>query len=80
VEAKALTTGDDVNIDQLCGGFQTVTDQANLSGLAVNIQQVAIRMIESGLEIAIFRANTAPVTPESWLRVKFSPAIENWHR
>jgi hypothetical protein len=37
-------------------------------------------MIESGLEIAIFRANTAPVTPESWLRVKFSPAIENWHR
>ncbi len=78
VEAKALTTGDEINLDQLRGGFETVVKQMKRIGLNANIQQIAIKMIENGINIAVFPMNQVPVTPEKYYTVKFNPVIHNW--
>ena len=78
IEAKALTTGDDINLDQMEGAFRTVINKMDGLGLKVSVQQIAIRMIENGIDIAIFSSNLAPVTPEKRARIKFDPEIENW--
>lgn len=79
VEAKALTTGDDINLDQMDGGFRTVMRKIETMNLSANVQQIAVRMIENGIDIAIFPPDEAPVTPEKFVRVVFDPIIENWH-
>ena len=78
VEAKALTTGDAINLDQIAGGFRTVLDKMEALSFKVHIQQIAVRMIKNGIDIAIFSENLAPVEPERYVRVTFDPAIENW--
>ena len=78
VEAKALTTGDEINLDQLQGGFETVIQQMKRIGLKANVQQVAIKMIKNGIDIAIFPMNKIPKVPEKCYRVTFNPVIHNW--
>jgi hypothetical protein len=80
VEAKALTTGDEINLDQLHGGFATVVEQMKRIGLKVNVQQIAAKMIANGIDIAIFPMNQIPEVPEKCFRVKFNPVIHNWRR
>lgn len=78
IEAKALTTGDEINLDQLMGGFQTVVTQMARIGLKANIQQIAIKMIPNGIDIAVFPVNTPPTYPEKFYRILFKPEIKNW--
>jgi len=78
VEAKALTTGDDINLDQMDGGFRTVIAKFDAMDMKVGVQQIAVRMIKNGIDIAIFPANLAPVQPDRFVRVVFNPIIENW--
>ncbi|OGN21396.1 MAG: hypothetical protein A2915_00995 [Candidatus Yanofskybacteria bacterium RIFCSPLOWO2_01_FULL_41_34] len=80
VEAKALTTGDEINLDQLRGGFLTVIEQMKRIGLKADVQQVAIKMIENGINVAIFPINQIPRVPEKCYRVKFKPVIHNWQK
>ncbi len=78
VEAKALTTNDEINMDQLKGGYKTVVDKIKALNIKANVQQEAVRMIENGVDIAVFPVNTIPETPECYIRVKFDPVIQNW--
>ena len=78
VEAKALTTGDDINLDQMDGGFRTVITKLDKMDIKADVQQIAVRMIKNGIDIAIFPVNLAPVEPDRYVRVSFSPVIENW--
>lgn len=78
VEAKALTTGDDINLDQMDGGFRTVIAKFDSMDLEVSVQQIAVRMVKNGIDIAIFPTNLAPVEPDRFVRVTFKPKIENW--
>lgn len=78
VEAKALTTGDDINLDQMDGGFRTVIAKFDAMDMKVGVQQIAVRMIKNGIDIAIFPPNLAPVEPDRFVRVTFTPVIENW--
>lgn len=78
VEAKALTTKDEINMDQLRGGFKTVVKKIKALNIKANVQQIAVRMIGNGVDIAIFPVNTLPEIPEYYLRVKFDPIIQNW--
>ena len=80
VEAKALTTGDEINLDQLRGGYATVLEQMRRLGLKANVQSVAVKMIENGIDIALFPLNEVPEKPEKCFRVKFSPIISNWKK
>jgi hypothetical protein len=78
VEAKALTTKDEINLDQMEGGFKTVLSKMKEHNHSVYVQQIAVRMIKNGIDIAIFSENLAPVQPDRYIRVKFEPVIENW--
>lgn len=78
VEAKALTTGDDINLDQMRGGFFTVKEQMTRLGLEANIQPIALRMIKNGIDIAIFPMNEPPQIVSKFIRVKYSPKLSNW--
>lgn len=79
VEAKALTTGDEINMDQLTGGFNTVIEKMKNVDYKVEVQQIAVRMIKNGIDIAIFSENLAPTQPEKVVRVQFNPKIDNWN-
>lgn len=78
VEAKALTTGDAINLDQLAGGYKTVLEKMRKFEYKVTVQQIAVRMIKNGVDIAIFPANSTPIKPEKYVRVVFNPQIDNW--
>lgn len=78
VEAKALTTGDDINMDQLRGGYITVKEQMARLELETDIQPVAVRMVKNGIDIAIFPKNKTPQVVESFVKVKFLPELTNW--
>jgi len=80
IEAKALTTGDEINLDQLQGGFSTVANNMTKSKINADIQPIAVKMIDNGIDIAIFPHNTIPEDPERCVRVVFEPAIINWQK
>lgn len=78
VEAKALSTKDEINLDQMEGGFNTVLSKMKQHNHSVTVQQIAVRMIKNGIDIAVFPENLAPVQPKRYIRISFDPAIENW--
>lgn len=80
VEAKSLITGDEINMDQLKGAFITVREQLQKGGLQANIQQIAVKMIENGMDIAVFPINKIPITPEVCYRIEFRPPISRWQK
>lgn len=80
VEAKALTTGDEINLDQLQGGFRTVKEQLSSLKIDVNIVPVAMKMIPNGINIAIFSTNKVPEVACRYCQVVFEPPIINWSK
>lgn len=79
VEAKALSTRDDINLDQLQGGYRTVLEKVRGLGFKhFSIQQLAVMMIRNGLKIAIFPPDASPEEPEEVVQINFSPAIQSW--
>ena len=80
VEAKALTTGDEINLDQLQGGFETVRSQFENLGIDADIVPIAVKMVENGINIAIFEPNEVPETACRYVCIHFEPKLENWTR
>lgn len=79
VEAKSRVTGDEINLDQMGGAFQTIKKKLSEEARGVySIQQLAIKMIKNGVDIAVFPVNHPPIKPERFIRVKFIPEINNW--
>jgi len=78
IEAKSKVTQDDINLDQLKGGYNTCRSRLSDVGSDADIQQLAVRMISNGIDIAIFPLNTVPIEPERCVRVVFRPALVNW--
>lgn len=78
VEAKSRVTKDEINLDQLKGGFETVKRRLINLKSNVDIQQIAVKMINNGIDIAIFPLNKVPEIPEHFVRIKFNPPLENW--
>jgi len=78
IEAKSLATGDAINLDQMSGAYETILSKLRQFEIKASIQQVAVKMIKNGIDIAIFPVNTSPIKPERFLRVIFDPPIENW--
>jgi hypothetical protein len=79
VEAKALTTGDEINLDQLQGGYRTVINQFNKLNKKYDIQHMAVKMIKNGIMIAVFPKNTLPENPSEIIKVSFDPVISRWN-
>jgi hypothetical protein len=78
VEAKALTTNDDINLEQMNGAFSTIVNKLRLANDDSGIQQIAIKMIENGILVAIFPINTRPIIVERYVKIIYKPKINNW--
>ena len=82
VEAKALSTGDEINIDQLKGGYETVLEQIKKFNLTITptIQVVAAQMVRNGIRFAIYAEGEVPGSASVVTRidVSFEPALESW--
>jgi hypothetical protein len=81
VEAKALTTGDDINLVQLEGGVSTIMSKLNLPN--AKIIPLAVQMIQNGVRIAVFRECRTGQTDYSVelvkaFKVTFDPVIASW--
>ena len=78
VEAKALTTGDEINFDQLQGGYRVVEENLRSNGIDAWIRPIAAKMIQNGVLIALFPENRLPETPQYIWKVQFTPRVEAW--
>lgn len=83
VEAKALTTGDDINLDQLKGGVITILSKLELPN--AEIVPLAVQMVENGIRIAVFNECRTGQTdyepqPVSFIKVSFNPVIVSWKK
>ena len=81
VEAKALTTGDDINLVQMLGGIRTLCD--NLAHFDIYVQPVAARMVQNGIHFAFFQRIKAgdyvtEMKVEKRICVIFNPVFECW--
>jgi len=81
VEAKALTTHDEINLDQILGGVQTIS--ANLRNTHAHIIPLAIKMVKNGIQIAVFSkceagCDVTTIQIEKTIEVSFKPPIQAW--
>ena len=81
VEAKALSTQDDINLVQLKGGVETVISK--FKHLKLEIIPLAVQMVNNGIRIAIFdNCNTTQTTVninlKTAIEINFAPAIKSW--
>jgi hypothetical protein len=78
VEAKAIVTNDDINKEQLKGGYETVKKKIEGSLEQVTIRTIAIEGRPNGMVIAVFPENEEPNEPEEFYRVRYDPKIKKW--
>lgn len=82
VEAKALTTGDDINLEQLQGALTVIVSKYFNRDMI--IAPLAIKMIRSGILICEFKKvntfhNSSPnIIPGKFHKVILSPSITSW--
>ena len=81
VEAKALTTGDDVNLVQMLGGIRTLSEKFSYHN--TYLQPIAARMVPNGIHFAVFQkiksgdyVDRMIVTKR--IEVIFDPEFEPW--
>lgn len=81
IEAKALTTHDEINLDQILGGINTIS--LNLENTHIHIVPMAVKMISNGILIAVFSTCESGETVdfvkvERTIEVTFEPPINSW--
>ncbi len=74
VEAKAVSTGDDINLEQMFGQYKTIT--AKMPG--IEIVPIAARMRSYGVDLALLEYNIYELTPTDFIKVVISPVIGSW--
>ncbi|WP_028782227.1 hypothetical protein [Thalassobacillus devorans] len=73
-EAKALSTGDDINLVQLLGGYKTI--QSKMPHM--DIIPVAVRMVINGIDIGLFEEEDEELKMYKFIKVTFDPQITAW--
>ena len=76
-EAKALTTNDDINLEQMWGGYKTVLSKIPNK----TIKPLALVMRDYGLDIGFLTPNKTNnfLVLEKYVRVNISPTIPSWN-
>lgn len=77
VEAKALSTGDSVNLAQVQAAYTTISNKIP----DIEIIPLAVQMIPEGMYVAIFEdsdSTTNELIITRYLKVVISPSIPSW--
>lgn len=83
VEAKALTTGDDINLEQMQGALQVIVPKYHHREIVLT--PLAVKMVKNAILIAEFKSlntlnNKFPMLePFKFHKVTFDPIIEAWN-
>lgn len=73
-EAKALSTQDDINLEQMLGGLKTI--QSKIGG--VKIVPLALQMTTEGLNIGIMEESNDKLQLKEFIKVTLKPVIASW--
>lgn len=73
-EAKALSTGDDINMEQLLGGYKTITKKMP----HMRVVPVAVSMTINGIDIGLFKEDNGELVMEKYIKVTFDPPVKPW--
>jgi|TARA_B110001450_G_scaffold252489_1_gene274362 hypothetical protein len=81
IEAKALTTGDDINLEQMLGAMLMMCSKYKTDNII--IQPLAVKMVRNGIHIAIFsemesNQDNNQLNCVRKISVNFNPLIESW--
>lgn len=77
VEAKALSTGDHVNLAQVQGAYKTIISKVS----GVEIIPLAVQMIPEGLYLAIFEAaDQYELIITRYMKIVLDPPITSWNK
>jgi len=74
IEAKALSTGDHINLEQMLGAYNTAVSKLG----DVEIVPLGIKMISNGMNIGVFKMAEGALSLHRFISVKFEPEIEAW--
>jgi hypothetical protein len=74
VEAKALSTRDDINLEQMLGGYLTL--KAKTPG--VNVIPLGIQMNPNGMKIGVFKLHKDELEIDKYIQVTFDNPIVSW--
>lgn len=90
VEAKAISTGDDINLVQMYGQYKTFISKYSRDDLSLVVRPVAAKMEETGMLLALLEVNPLYNTTGNRdanmfnitevVRVVLDPPISNWKR
>lgn len=85
IEAKALTTQDDINLEQLQGALKTVSQKYKNIQHELYIIPLAIQMVPEGLLIAVFETckigqSALEIKLKRTVKVILNPKIDSWQK
>lgn len=90
VEAKAISTGDDINLVQMYGQYKTFISKYSRDDLSLVVRPIAAKMEETGMLLALLEVNPLYNTTGNRdanmfnitevVRVVLDPPISNWKR
>jgi hypothetical protein len=75
-EAKALSTGDNINLEQMLGAYNTMKEKIP----NVKVIPLGIQMIKNGMRIGVFRKESGVLEIDQYIQVTFEPPIKSWQR
>jgi len=74
IEGKALSTGDDVNLEQMLGAYLTM--KSRYPGM--DIIPLGIQMVGTGLRVAQLTYTGDRLRLDTYIFVRINPAIQSW--
>ena len=82
VEAKALSTHDDLNLEQVFGAYQTLATKLGViqgQQRTLRLVPLGVQMIKNGINLAIFEEHDDFLRLNKFIRILFEPPIPSWH-
>jgi hypothetical protein len=73
-EAKALSTRDDINLEQMLGAYRTITQRLP----NVKVVPLGIKMIQNGMRIGLFNGADDQLEITRHIKITFDPPISSW--
>jgi hypothetical protein len=74
IEGKALSTGDDINLEQMLGAYLTMTSRVP----GIHVVPLGIQMITTGLKIAELKYANNQLSLTKYILVSIEPPIPSW--
>lgn len=76
IEAKAISTGDCINLEQMYGQYKTLVKKRP----NIKVCPIAVVSKSYGIDLAILKEFNEALTPVKFIRIKIEPNIDAWKK